>query len=177
MPLCHFRLRAQPISLPTQPPYITTELTRLTRLIAVDPSPVYAHVTAYHARHTFRPVSFHATSHAASLPACRAPHFVSTHIHSRRSSRQHTRLALIRLIRLPCGSASIGSPQQSMRTKASLQGCTSCDTQATPKQLQVSRRFHGTPPRYPFSLPFFMPLFVRSKSCRVKAPGAGPDEP
>ena len=59
----------------------------------------------------------------------------------------------IALIRLPCGSALIGSPQQSMRTKVSCQGCTSCDTQATPKQLQVSRRFHGTPSRYPFSFP------------------------
>ena len=49
----------------------------------------------------------------------------------------------IALIRLPCGSASIGSPQQSMRTKVNLQGCTSCDTQATPNQLQVSRRLHG----------------------------------
>ena len=71
------------------------------------------------------------------------------------------------LIQLPCGSASIGSPQQSMRTKVSLQRCTSCDTQATPKQLQVFRRFHGTPSRYPFSLPFCIPLFVRNLAVQV----------
>ena len=34
----HFQLRTQPILLPTHPPYIVTEPTPLTRLIAVDPS-------------------------------------------------------------------------------------------------------------------------------------------
>ena len=83
----------------------------------------------------------------------------------------------IALIRLPCGSASIGSPQQSMRTKVSLQGCTSCDTQATPKQLQVFRRFHGTPSRYPSAFRFCIPLFVRNLAVQVmqgKSPGGRP---
>ena len=83
----------------------------------------------------------------------------------------------IALIRLPCGSALIGSPQQSMRTKVSLQGCTSCDTQATPKQLQVFRRFHGTPSRYPSAFQFCIPLFVRNLAVQVmqgKSPGGRP---
>ena len=86
----------------------------------------------------------------------------------------------IALIRLPCGptcgSASIGSPQQSMRTKVSIQGCTSCDTQATPKQLQVFRSFHGTPPRYPFSFPFLHTSVCAELSCPSHALGSGPGQ-
>ena len=66
-----------------------------------------------------------------------------------------------------------------MRTKVSLQGCTSCDTQATPKQLQVFRRVHGTPSRYLLSLSIYIPLFVRNLAVQIvqgKAPGAGPGQ-
>ena len=65
----------------------------------------------------------------------------------------------IALIRLPCGSASIGSPQQSMRTKVSFQGCTSCDTQAETVTGVPSFSW------YPATVPLLTSIFHTSVLC------------